>query len=276
MSAFTNFGLCAKEDFLTWTESDPNSKLTQTSDRATWIDMKQKDNATYLFRNGTFKSMFTHKLDFKLEYIDVNENPTDEFLCLAWGVLEKEGRPCYVESGKSVTIWITENGENWINFYLYLEDTNDINQDSSTLLNVDQKYYLTIIRNNAIFTCFIYSDSSRSNLVDTISITVGASDNIQFNYIMTTACPDSGTSYNDQSDGYVENLNIEIPPEPFVDRYTMVGIGLAGLILMAWCPTWIALKFRKKGLEVETIETMGYAMLLFFVGFGFFIIWIYS
>ena len=65
-------------------------------------------------------------------------------------------------------------------------------------------------------------------------------------------------------------------PKPFVDRYTMLGIGLAGLILMAWCPTWIALKFRKKGLEVETVETFGYAMLLFFVGFGFFIIWIYS
>jgi len=50
---------------------------------------------------------------------------------------------------------------------------------------------------------------------------------------------------------------------------------LAALFLMVWSPAWFAWKIKKQGVTVESIERLGYAMLLFIVGFGLLIMCIY-
>ena len=69
-----------------------------------------------------------------------------------------------------------------------------------------------------------------------------------------------------------------IPPSPpfsVVDQYTWLGIGLGGIALMVWSPAWVAWKIKKKGIDVDTIERIGFALVIFVMGFGLFISWLY-
>lgn len=64
--------------------------------------------------------------------------------------------------------------------------------------------------------------------------------------------------------------------ESWVDKYTILGIGLSGLLMMVFAPSWVALKIKKEGITPDSIERIGYAMLIFVVGFGMMVIWLWS
>lgn len=64
--------------------------------------------------------------------------------------------------------------------------------------------------------------------------------------------------------------------ESWIDKYTMLGIGLGGLFLMIFSPTWVGLKLKKSGLDADSMERIGYGMLLFITGFGLLVIWLWS
>jgi len=72
----------------------------------------------------------------------------------------------------------------------------------------------------------------------------------------------------------VDPVIIEVPD--YVSMYSMFCIGLSGLFLMVFSPTWVAWKIRKSGADVSTVERIGYGMLLFCVGFGLFVMWLWS
>jgi len=63
--------------------------------------------------------------------------------------------------------------------------------------------------------------------------------------------------------------------ESWVD-HTMLALGFGGIILMVASPTWVALEIRKKGLDADSIERGAYGMLLFCVGFGLLIMWLWA
>lgn len=62
--------------------------------------------------------------------------------------------------------------------------------------------------------------------------------------------------------------------ESYVDKYTVLAMGLGGIFLMIFSPTWVAWKARKEGASVGTVERFGYGMLLFIIGFGLVITWL--
>lgn len=61
-----------------------------------------------------------------------------------------------------------------------------------------------------------------------------------------------------------------------IDTYFMLGVGLAGIILIVAAPTWWALLFVKHGLDDDSMERLGYSMLLIILGFGFLVIWLWQ
>ena len=67
----------------------------------------------------------------------------------------------------------------------------------------------------------------------------------------------------------------ESVPFSVVDLYTWLGIGLGGIALMVWSPAWVAWKIKKKGIDVDTVERIGFALVIFVMGFGLFISWLY-
>jgi hypothetical protein len=78
------------------------------------------------------------------------------------------------------------------------------NYDSSIDLSEDETYYCTLERNGAAVSLKIYSNSARTNLLDTISSTVGTTT--KHRYLYGPRCGnwggDSKTSF------WIENLNI--------------------------------------------------------------------
>jgi len=64
-------------------------------------------------------------------------------------------------------------------------------------------------------------------------------------------------------------------PWSLIDNYFMLGVGLAGIIMLISGPTWFARTFVKHGLDTETIEHLGYGMLMMIMGFGFVVVWLW-
>lgn len=70
-------------------------------------------------------------------------------------------------------------------------------------------------------------------------------------------------------------LNLYELPD-LTNLYTWIALLLAALFLMIWSPSWVAWGIKKRGVTTETIERLGYGMLLFLVGFGLLVMWLYS
>jgi len=61
----------------------------------------------------------------------------------------------------------------------------------------------------------------------------------------------------------------------FVDEYFMLGVGVFGITLMVFAPTWTAFQVVKKAYDFETVKRIGYSLFLFIIGFGLFITWLW-
>jgi len=61
----------------------------------------------------------------------------------------------------------------------------------------------------------------------------------------------------------------------FVDEYFMLGVGVFGITLMVFAPTWTAFQVIKKAYDFETVKRIGYSLFLFIIGFGLFITWLW-
>ena len=69
---------------------------------------------------------------------------------------------------------------------------------------------------------------------------------------------------------------IRTPLPSYVDIYFGLGLFLGGIIMMIFAPSWVAWKVKKSGVTPDTVERLGYAMLIFLVGFGLFLSFIYG
>lgn len=76
---------------------------------------------------------------------------------------------------------------------------------------------------------------------------------------------------------YIEVFYTEPPPPfNFINEYFGLGLFLAGIVMMIYAPSWVAWKIKKSGVTPDTVERAGYAMLIFLMGFGLFITFIYD
>lgn len=57
--------------------------------------------------------------------------------------------------------------------------------------------------------------------------------------------------------------------------YSLFAFGLAGICMMVFAPCWVAKQFNR-GMTEDLIERLGYAMLIFVVGLGMVIAWLWS
>jgi len=62
----------------------------------------------------------------------------------------------------------------------------------------------------------------------------------------------------------------------WLDLYFMFGVGMSGLIMMVFAPSWVAMGVRRNAFQVDNMERIGYAILIFCVGFGLFMCWLWN
>jgi hypothetical protein len=59
--------------------------------------------------------------------------------------------------------------------------------------------------------------------------------------------------------------------------YTTLFMGIGGVIMIIFSPMWMIHKIKEKGfLETETIERFGYCLIIFLIGFGLMITWLWG
>jgi len=190
------------EDLSTYTEVDPNSDLTIASSKCD-ISMMASNIDAYLRADkgaGHFGD-FEHLVTSEFTSSSGSTWPLNVFWALtsSAGVVSLVDMDVANEGLRAYSIW-TGSVTQWV----LVDDTNG-NYDIWTSTAFATPYYIAIERSGTTMTCKIYSDSGRTTLLDTLSITCGTD---LYRYIFATmghGTTAGGRSYT----GYVEDLDLQ-------------------------------------------------------------------
>lgn len=195
------------EDFTTYTEVDPGTKITITATRVTFADLRRNEEAYVYLDKGVdyFAGNFTIYLTLNLSAYDgaevlspwVMANDIDDVRGIDVD-LASDSLFIYIGSALAVTIYECDGGT------LY-------GDASPYTITAGTTYYLKIVRDESVGTygtlyLYIYSNSARTTLLDTLSVALHTSKK-NFRYIYPLSVWNAGTSHS--ASGYVENLIIE-------------------------------------------------------------------
>lgn len=199
------------EDFSTYTEVDPGTKIGITSTKITVTTMLDSDDARVYkdFGAGYFSADFEHWIT-----VYQNSSTVTGLANIVWGVSNITTAEVVAEGTQGIYLRMYEETASAAS--LFIRDHNGANSasDNNTSLSLNTPYYLKIKRDEAIGTygtayVYIYSDSGRTTLVDTLTITLSASSKLDYRYVYGYAGWGSEAGAYSWS-GYTENLDLNL------------------------------------------------------------------
>ena len=203
----------AIEDFTTYIEVDSGSSLTVTSSTITGSTVTRTEDALVYKDKGVnhFDGDFTH-------LIDLNTSSVASFaLAVSWALTNDIDDLKALLDGNKDFIYIQHQVGTQ---YLLSERFSGSTFFDFATLTDGQTYYVTINRDESIIphgqlSCFIYSDSGRTTLVDTLLLALHAK--LDFRYVYGIMSFNDGNAGS--TDITISNLNlqeaIEISGFPF-------------------------------------------------------------
>lgn len=201
------------EDFTTYTEVDPNNHISVASSTHVDVNVINEGEDAYLYDDKGVDHFedFVHNIDIKAV---THQSTTGEGCCWVLANIVDDWRAIYNGGGDLLSvllIWYAP-GE----WRLYLQEV-DGGSYYATYQVISQStwYYLTIERSGTSLTCKAYSDSARTNLLFTLSLTLHTPIT-KFRYIYAVQSDNkSWSTYWATYD--VENLDLgEIPIVPII------------------------------------------------------------
>lgn len=194
----------ATEDFTAYTEVDPNSRITVTSSRVTWASLPRNEDA-YVYADkgvGHFAGDFEHLLTIR------DEMSGDATGLVAFYVLANAVDDVFALyfSHRLVQLDVI-NGT----IRLGCGNSSSFPLDFTSAYGGAFTRYLEIERDESIGTygtmyCRIYTDSGRTMLEDTLSITL-TTEKTDWRYVYPCATSNSGTTV--ARSGFSENLDLQ-------------------------------------------------------------------
>lgn len=193
------------EDFTTYTEVDPNNHIALVgTDHIDFQGYRNED--CYLYKDkgvDYFGSNWVHSIDVRIASSDwyaVSEcwmlsNDLDDMQGLILG------------TKTFLTIYFYEASVGVISIYLREQHAGGGYQDGYNGVE-NTWYYFTITKVGTDLTCKIYSDSERTSLLDTLSLTLQADHS--FRYVF--ACNSYNVGSGQSNDLDIENLDLHIIP----------------------------------------------------------------
>ena len=170
----------AVEDLSTYTEEDPNSRLALNgTNEVDFTDLSRNDSSTYLYKDFGVGYFCIHDIEI---YLTLEATKESSYGLADFGI---------TNDASDQSNW--SNPSLRVGFYgdlkLRLNDGDSYSASDSTV------YYCTLQEKDGTLYLYIYSDSDRSNLLDTLSTSV--SDETQtYQYIVAIANrADNGGSY---------------------------------------------------------------------------------
>jgi len=206
----------AVEDFTTYTETDPNSRITVSSGTIGCVGLTRNEDA-YVYKDfgaGHFTD-FTHTFSYKF----ISGNSIDSIFG-SWGL--GNGINDYEAwGGASITgVWNLHLKFN-NNVYLWESYGGSTYNDSYSAANTDTVYYVKNEKSGTTMTSKIYSDSGMTNLLDTLSLVLHANHSFRYAFGMNTW--NSGRT--EYCSGEVNNLDLNESAATYRRRMLM-GTGI--------------------------------------------------
>lgn len=214
----------ANEDFTTYTESDPDGLLSQTSARSTYASLSFWHD-TWLYKDygaGHFNATFRHNFDYR-----ANADPV-----LAhnfWGIMNNVNSENYnaVNGFPQLLVGIQDWNAGLSKYdFLLQEQWNDGTQHQSYIYtgfnySVNTTYYLQVYYNPAVGTygtiyLYVYpTDADRTagtNVIDTVSRELHAAISYRYLIAIQQYTVNGGTTPT--VSGYIENLDLSASAPP--------------------------------------------------------------
>lgn len=211
----------AVENFTTYTETDPNSKITVAATKVTFANMSE-DADIHVYKDkgeGFFSGDFT----INLTVSRTTDQGGDVVLCTLANLVD-DALAIKGVSGDYLGILMEA-----MDLRLYEVDGGSSHSSSTYNITKDTVYYLTFSRDETVGTygtlyLYIYSDSGRTTLLSTLTITLHSSKK-DFRYLY--AVQSTGSTNPADNHGYIENLDLVLVYTVYVTASPSVTVQAA-------------------------------------------------
>ena len=199
----------AVENFLTYPEVDPNSRITVTSSRVTWASLDRNETAYVASDKGTdfFDGDFVHLLTASMT------SNSGSSTVYGWALTNTLDSLYAIDAASGDYLGLNYYGYSATRQLVLAEcDGGAVYASNAYSITLTTVYYVKIVRDEAVGTygtlyCYIYSDSARTTLLATLTLTLHTSKK-DFRYVHAVNSWDSSETPHIQS-GYTEHLTIE-------------------------------------------------------------------
>ena len=191
-------GIPTYEDFTTYTEVDPNNHIEKTSTHVDFQPYRNEKAYLYDDKGVGYFTDFEHLLDVKI--VSGELSSWGSFWMLANEIGSQDQINAGADSDHIFMYQYSANEFNIAEWYDGMQYTNGFEG-----LSLGKTYYIIIKVLETSFTCEVYGDSVRTDLLYTLSLTLHKTYSLQYIYVANTI--DTGNSYNADID--IENLDLE-------------------------------------------------------------------
>ena len=246
------------ENFYGYTEVDPNTRITVTSSRVTWASLQRNEDA-YVYKDmtaGYFAGDFTHLFAIRL-----TGGANNGFVgCWALTNLVDDLVGIDSANGDYLAIYIKIGSSTSRTIAIQECDGGSITSGTAYGIEFNTTYYLKVVRDESVGTygtiyLYIYSDSARTTLLATQSVTLNTSKK-DFRYVY--ACVSYNASSSEAQSAYTENMTLYNAPPGYMtypsdaqtrvtslthryDRGTYtLELGFGEVIADFGIPTWLS------------------------------------
>lgn len=211
------------ENFISYSETDPNSRITRTTRRVTWTDLTRNEDAYVYSDKGAdyFSGNFIHYLTIQATgYVGTSGTVN---LGAYWSIanLVDDWGGIDTANGDGLFLFArvnTSNGDQYIQLQ-ELDGGTFYASASAYEITVNTNYYLKIVRDENAGTygtiyCYTYSDPARATLVNTQSVTLHTpKKDYQYIYAFQSANASDATRAHS---GFTNNLELFGASDPSV------------------------------------------------------------
>jgi len=198
----------AVENFTTYTEVDPNSHLTVTSTKVTFTNISRNEDC-YLYSDkgtGHFDGNFEHLLT--INTTAESNYSTNSY----WGLFNSIDDANNAGDGLYLIVRYNSGLGEPRALRIYEKESSTAYYTSAFEYSLSTDYYLKIKRDESVGTygtlyCYIYSDSDRTTLVSTLTLTLHSKQDLRYVYAAQSQYDGSSMARS----GYIENLDLQEP-----------------------------------------------------------------
>jgi hypothetical protein len=173
--------------------------------------------------------------------------------------------PFYIEFGQDQALAFQYDPQ-----FFYIENIGALLNGTDATLRLTPDGGTLAFLNDATTTVLIWAENCSDGLDVSIS---GSPDFIQTGTLPDSELPGEWTATFPAATSISITWSWRL--ESYIDKYTMLGIGLFGVGLIFFACIWATLGFRKWGFDIESVSRLDIAFIVFLIGMGFILVWLW-